>query len=204
MKVSIALAAALGLTMAVNGRIVPRGAESPKEVLQDFLKLELVGARLLTGQSTTSQFFVSPQPSFSPNLIFIVSDDFDLTELPSEKETAKISVFFHDYYGTLDKKMRFAPAPTTGPRGGIVKKGITSDYTLVPTKRLTQNNPADKESADRSEWKIVKPQAGPTVDMRAAKEYLKELRDRTTDPTIKNNANNSLDRLSKLDGSPRR
>ncbi|HLK04536.1 MAG TPA: hypothetical protein VKT53_08860 [Candidatus Acidoferrum sp.] len=203
MKSTMYLVATIGLILGSTNQVTLPDSDPRRDFMQEFLKMELNGGRLTAnGSNAMAIFFAEPKSFSTPKVIFVVSDKFDLEEFPADMKTSKISAFFHEYYGTLDETMRFTPAPKTGPGGGLVKKGIAADYDLVEVKKSNASKPQDTEpvaSAHTSTWRILKDNAaGPSINIHAAMEYVKDTRERTPDPTVRKNADRTLAMLKNL------
>jgi len=108
MKVSLIFAAALGLAVFFSGQSDAEQLKSPKEVLEQFVKMELAGTRLAPeGWHKTTHFFVRPSLPVAHPKILVVSDGFGLTELRSEHTSVVLTVFFDKDYGDIDSALRF-------------------------------------------------------------------------------------------------
>ena len=126
--------------------------------------------------------------------------------MPTEEKKenrAEFYIYFHNYYGDLDSAMRFKRAPTVAPDGGIIKQGGTVEYTLVLTDKHLEFRPDAREPKEVTcapEWRIEKPQpqVRPMVNLATAIRYVTEVRDKTKDPVVKKNADQTLAKLKKL------
>ena len=200
MKLSFIFAIAFGLAGTVSAQSKPRQLKSPEEVLREFVKMDLAGARLTPeGRGKTAHLLIRPSPA-PPDVIDIVSDNFEVQETTSTQGRAKLSVSFFHFYGWLDSALRFKPTLRQAPGGGIILEGITADYALVLTDKYWELEPDGrelKEATGAPEWRIESPQVG-TISLATAIRYVGETRDRATDRAIKNNADHTLGKLMKL------
>ncbi len=185
---------AIVLTLACAGlaqtEAVP--AKSPEEVVREFMKLELEGARLTPeGRQNLARFLVRPSSAL-PSPINVVSDAFDVSDISSPHYNPKLNVYFHYFYGNLDPAVRFS-ASLHG--NSILREGTNVEYVLTLTdKRGVQT----KEVTGPQEWKIEDAHPYCFITLAAAIRYVTEQREKTTDPTVKKNAEATLGKLQKL------
>jgi hypothetical protein len=134
MRKSLAFAAILTLASLALAQSDTEAAKSPKEVMREFVKLELEGARLTPeGRRKTASFLILPSTA-PPYPINIVSDKFDVHEIPSAKNNPRLNVYFPYLHGQLDSALRFKEALHVTPGNGLMREGINAEYDLVLTK----------------------------------------------------------------------
>jgi len=185
---------AIVLTLASAGlaqtEAVP--ARSPEEVLRKFVKLELEGARLTPeSRQNLAHFLVHPSSAL-PYPINVVSDDFDVSEIPSPQNNPKLNVYFRYFYGNLDSAVRFF-ASLHG--NSLLREGTNVEYVLTLTD--TQGVQT-KQVAAAQEWKVEDAHPYCFITLATAIRYVTVMRDKATDPAIKKNADETLAKLKKL------
>lgn len=87
------------------------------------------------------------------------------------------------------------------PGNGLIREGINADYALVLTDKHRELGPDRHESKEVSgvrEWRIENTPSFATITLATAIRYVTEMRDKTTDPTIKKNADHTLAKLKTL------
>jgi hypothetical protein len=182
LKVPFAFASLLLLAGFTSGQNLVEQSP-PKEVLQEFVKMELEGARLKPeGRRNAEHLLVRPITAL-PDTIDIVSDEFQIHETPPTKGSVKLDLYFPYFYGWLDSALRFKTAPHTARGNGLLREGINAAYVLVP--------------ADGS-WRIENPPSFTMISLATATRYVTEARNNTADPAIKKNALDTLAKLKKL------
>jgi hypothetical protein len=201
MRVSLAFAAVLVLASLALAQSDTRTAKSPKEVVRGFVRLELEGARLTPeGRRETGNFLVLPstQPPYPIN---IVSDKFDIDEIPSPENKPKLNVYFPYLYGQLDSALRFKASIHMRPGNGLIREGTNVEYSLVLADKNGDLEPKGRQTNETravQEWKIENPPSFSMINLATAIRYVNEMRDKATDPAIKKNASDTLAKLKKL------
>src|SRR5882762_192049 len=200
MRKPLAFAAILTLASLALAQSDTERARSPKEVIREFVKLELAGARLTPeGRHGTATFLVLPGTA-APYPINIVSDKFDVHEIPSAKNNPKLNVYFPYLYGQLDSALRFKEALHVTPGNGLIREGINAEYDLVLTNKHGEVEPdgrEGRESRGAQEWRIENAPSFGTINLDTAIRYVSEMREKTNDPTVKKNADLTLAKLKK-------
>jgi hypothetical protein len=196
------MALASMLTLAFVELAQTKIAKSPKEVLVDFVKIELGGARL-TPESVqkTARFLVRPSTA-PPQVIDVVIDKFEVHEISAAGSRAKLNLYFPYFYGWLDPvALSFREAPHLPSDDELVREGINIEYVLILTDKhweVESSGMQPKEVLGPHEWRIENAPSFSTISLAAAIQYVAERRERTTDPTIKKNADATLAVLKRL------
>jgi len=201
MRKPLAFAAILTLASLALAQSDTAPAKSPKEVVRDFVKLELEGARLTPeGRREAANFLVLPGTA-PPDPINIVSDKFDVGEIPSAKNKPKLSVYFPYLYGQLYSALRFKAALHMAPGNGLKMEGTNEEYALTLTGKRLEFEPAGpqkKAVKGPEEWRIENAHLYGFISLTTAIRYVTEMRDKTTHPAVKKNAEQTLVQLKKL------
>jgi hypothetical protein len=188
------LALALG-TAAVAQAIAGSSATlSPKQVVEEFVKLDTDGTRLTPqGWGDSNKFFLHPEPFSTKLTISVVSNEIDVSEKPADAAEATCVVFAHDLYGRIGPNLDFTPTPGYASNGAPVLRGSISTYhlALIGDSR-SQGDPQP------AEWKIEDFQRIILLNLSTAIRYAQQARDRTTDPSVKKNADETVAALTKL------
>lgn len=202
MKTPLTLGIVLMMAIFASAQTSIMHTNSAREVVQEFVKVELEGARLTPeGRLQTTHLLVQPS-STPPDPIDIVSDTFEIQD-DATVTGVKLNVHFPFFYGWLDSALRFTPAPHVAPGNGILKEGISLEYTVVPAGKQSEAKSNARQAAQKSaqEWRIENLPSFSTINLAAAIRYVSDMRDKATDPAVKSNANQTLTKLKKLQSS---
>lgn len=214
MKMSVVFVAVLVVATLISGpsraEHVERPRQSaqtsacqdpPKEIVETLWRMAARG-ELLTAKGWTeaSTFFTNPGPPPGNKAVRIVSDYYSVN--PSSTDGAKATVdvgFLHA--GLIDASLRYtAPAP----RPPMVKHDVLAYRLVSGPAYLMMYGPDGKTLLEKKEvpgsivWQIDGPPPAPWLTVNAAIRYVLETRDKTKDPIIKRNANQTLAKLRKL------
>jgi hypothetical protein len=154
------------------------------------------------GWNKASGFFTIPQPPPTDNRIMVVSNFYGINLDSRDGNRAKVDMEYIDC-GRIDLALRYSPAVRT--RAYKTSFG----YHLVPTPTYLAMYASDgktlveKKPTGSSIWQIEGKQAEgppalPWTTVNTAIRYVIEARDKTKDPTIRNNADQTLTALMKL------
>jgi hypothetical protein len=186
-------------TTALTAQSVKADTRSPKQVVEDYWKLETGGGRLTTeGWNQASRFFLRPSPIPSKRVIVVVGKDYSVWNPVITNGTAEVIVGFQDSCNcNLDPELKLVPSKTIS----AIKTSVR--FNLVLTSRhseIDSQGRAVREVEGAPEWRIdVYSTNSPiwlTVD--AAIRYLTGVRDEIKDPNIQKNADVSLEKLKRL------
>jgi hypothetical protein len=203
MKLSFIFATASGLVAVLYGTSAAEQTTTkpPKEVLQEFIKMELQGARLTPeGRSKTAHLLVRASTA-PPDPIDIVSNNFEVPETTVTEDSVKLNLYFPYFYGWLDSSLHFKEALHMAPGNGLIREGINADYALVLTDKHVELGPDRRETKGVrgvQEWRIENTPSFATITLATAIRYVTEMRDKTADPVTKKNADETLAKLKKL------
>lgn len=177
--------------------------ESPSQVFQRFYKLEAAGKGLTPeGWRELAEFFVeTPKLQGDKILIF---DIVDVGEALIEGDTAEIDISGNSL-GELDSSLRLTDYPPDKPSANC---GCYGDNGIAYTLLLSEK-PWDREAAPHGTtakeftaplaWRIYRfDPPEPWITLDTAIRYVTEMRDKTTDPSIKKNADKTLVQFTKL------
>jgi hypothetical protein len=192
MKSSLATALVLGVTIS-SAQAPANPPKSPNEVVAEFFQFEANGGRLTTdGWHRADKFFVHPIPPPHSEKIFVVSKDYsvwdDHTKIKGNTAVVTVGTL---PVGDIDPAFHFA-------RSKYYKGYWTYDLILTETHSEPSPNGGTTEARGAPEWRIKEPDPFVTLTVATAIRYVTEMRDKTTDPTIKKNADETLAKLKSL------
>jgi hypothetical protein len=178
------------------GQTVAAATKSPKEMIEDFAKIETTGSRLTAdGRLKACSFFVRASPFEAHPKIFVIGSNYLVWDpvVPVENGKTQIRVEM-DPKGFIDSKLRF-----TAMGHQLLKNSAL--YNLVfaaPNERPDPNCKPVSEVADRKRWMIDGPNDVVMVTIDAAKRYVDSQRNKPTDATVRKNASETLSQLANL------
>lgn len=173
---------------------------SPKEVVEHLWEMGVRGELLTTeGWSTASSFYAKPSPEPSDKSFGVYSNYYGLYRVSINGDKAEV-VMDYDDGGRIDSNLRYSPP--SKPKA--FKTGIVFNLTLTPS--YTQMfGPDGKTEIERkpmgpgySAWKIEGPTFPRWTTVNTAIRYVLEMRNKTTDPATKKNADETLTKLLTL------
>lgn len=184
----------------------PNAAEkSPKEVVEEFWRMETEGGRLTTeGWYKASRFFIRLGPGSAPpkKVLHVIRSGRDdtLEETARTENWAEVSVSTNQL-GEIDPGLRFRASPQHGPYGLEILKGPIVTFDLVLTDKhweVNRDGGRSKELTTPPQWLIDCAERELWVNLDAATHYVKDMRDKTRDPGVKKNADEVLAKLMNL------
>ena len=186
--------------LAVSGQAqAPRqSGRSPREIVEQLWKLATEG-ELLTpeGWSRYSGLFLHPEPPPGNKVIRIVSNSWGVEGVLAKGSDMEVAVDYAEA-GQIDSRLRYTPPPPP-----FVRTGLIYHFVLAPThwtmlmsdgKVIT----GKEERTGPAESQITGSPGPPWTTVNTAIRYVLEMRQKTTDPLIKKNADQTLSKLMKL------
>jgi hypothetical protein len=172
---------------------------SPTSVV-DRLWKEATEGGLLTadGWNQASRFFLHHDSFPGSSELRIVSNNWGIEHSSVRNDSAEV-VFEYWDAGRVDTSLRYTPPPKTES----YKSAIVYHLTLAPThwtmfKSDGKVMTGKEERTGREEWQIQESPGLPWTTVNTAIRYVRERRERSNDPVIKKNADETLARLLKL------
>ena len=178
------------------GRPSTKEAKSAKEVVEEFWKLEIQGTRLTNeGWRKADIFFLHPSAPPQKKTISIVSgkDPCSAGERWVKGNRAEIANGCFGL-GRIDDQLRYTASDSAYDKIAVV-------YHLVLTDKSWELEPdgiTEKQVSGPATWRIENPEPILWLSVDTAVRYVTKMRDKTTDPIIKRNANETLSKLMKL------
>ncbi len=173
-----------------------RETKSPKEVVEEFWKMETEGGRLTPdGWYKAGVFFVRPGPPPQKKLITVASGKYkcSVDERWIKGNQAEISNECFEL-GQIDDALRYTP-----PDSRYYKTAVL--HHLVLTEKHWEIGPdgtKEREMNGPRVWRIENPEPILWITLDAAVRYVKEAREKSTDPVLKKNAEQTLTKLRTL------
>jgi hypothetical protein len=166
--------------------------QSASSILLQFAALESAGKGLTAdGVKQLQDFFIDPS-AWQPRKIRVARD----FVVSNSDFIGNRGALFVEYMvlGDLDSSLRFtSEAPT--------KSKVREDYTLVLSNKYFlrggHGEPAQEIIGPRR-WKIEDSTREQWISVNAAINYVTDMRDKTTDPAVQQNANQTLAKLMSL------
>lgn len=170
-------------------------AQAQKEVVERFIKVEIEGGRITPqGWQEARKLFVRSSPYVLRPKIFVIGKSYTVWD-PMKVSGKPAVVVEIAPIGQIDAQLRFAP-----PARRYYKN--SRDFTLAFTERrweLGAKGEVSKEVMEPSaRWLIDEPNDTLMLTVNSAIHYVGELRDATSDQTIKKNADVTLAKLKSI------
>ena len=160
-------------------------SSSPAEtVTQSFVKLDTLGARLTPeSRRSAATLFESPDTDRSTLLVSVIGSHYGFSKLSQDAHDARF-YFGYEVLGKLDDSLRFTPS-----RSAVEIRSFKKFRVVVGKKN---------SNSETIEWRIVGSQPrGSFITPEAAIRYVTQMRDRTTDGTLKHNADKTIASLKR-------
>jgi hypothetical protein len=171
---------------------------APRQVLDEFVKAEIGGARLPSkGWIEMNRFFLAPSQAPDHLDFAVVSQQYTITDHPATKEKAAFDVFSQQSYGHIDaQSLIFKPQASETASGSPILQG-----SLVPVTMVASGTKADDNRTDvtqQPQWKIVEQWPHPAVGLDAAIRYVKASIAETSDSSVRANGEKTIGILNKI------
>jgi hypothetical protein len=172
-------------------------AKSPKQVVEEFCKFETTGGRLtIEGWNKAAASFLKPTPAPTQKTILVTAKDFSVWDPAFRSDTrADVIVGVTGKIWKIDPQVKFSEysSPTE------VKTSLY--YTVVLDNKhweLGPNGQAAKQVTGSPEWRIEGTNDSIWLTVESAIHYVTDVRNHTSDQTIKKNADRTLVSLKRL------
>jgi hypothetical protein len=179
MKRSFLLMVVVAVT--VFSGLAKASTKSPKDVVEQFVKMDVEGARLTPeGWHDADALFVKPSEPPQLEILVVIAWRYAVSEAPDKGDKTQFLMGYEEVGRVSTSSLHFAPSNSGDVMWSFEK------YTIVSTDMPL-------------EWRIdgVQP-----VEMHlsadAAIRYVTQMRARTSDPAIQKNADRALAKLSRF------
>ncbi|HEY2646295.1 MAG TPA: hypothetical protein VGI34_04955 [Candidatus Acidoferrales bacterium] len=196
--VPLALACCVAVAFAqTNGDL----SRSPQDVLQRFWKVENDGSRLTeNGWYEATEFFSGkPIPPPVNKIIFVVSNDCSLATTSVTATKAELYLFCL-HFQRLNSKLQLEKSPTSAPNGEPIVQGMLIPFKLAHSDKhweLSRGRGEPREVKGVLEWRIDGFPSNYFLNTNTALRYVIQIRNQTTDPAIKRNADETIATLER-------
>jgi hypothetical protein len=193
---------ALGTTL-LRAQSTTEQGKSPEAVVEAFWRMEINGGRLTQeGWYNNAAKFFFAQPTQPPEYknVSVVSDDFKVGNLEAGKSSAEVYGACKEF-GQIDTNLRFVQRIEPVPCGISVVAGKWFKYYLILTTKHWEVGPdgaALEQATVPAAWRIRDFQTPVYLNANAAISYVTAMRDKSSSPSIKKNADATLTTLRKL------
>jgi hypothetical protein len=177
----------------------PIKGKSRTEVADEVWRMATQG-ELLTpeGWRQACGFFTSPTPFAGNKVILVMSNYWGPSyEDRSKDDSTDVEMGYIDM-GKIDSTLRYTPAAKTE----FIKTGFLYHLVTVPAYLMMYGPDGktlvEKKPAGYRVWQIQGSPGPPWTTVNTAIRYVLEMRDKTTDPAIKKNADQTLAKLLRL------
>jgi|SRR5580700_78650 hypothetical protein len=164
----------------------------PEEVLNQYLEMINDGTLLTSqGWKKAALLFELPSPLPRQKLIYVTTSHRTVGKIQAQGNRVEVDENWVDPLGTIESSLRYRPPPKQAHE----VEGTIFVYRLVLTNKHWEPAPdggSPRESTGPQEWKIEGSMKLREVALDAAIRYVAMLRDKTTDPEVKRNADETL------------
>ena len=196
-RLFIVLVAVLALRVSAQS---PLGSGLSPTSLVERLWKEATEGELLTpdGWNRASRFFVHHDTFAENSVLRVVSNNWGIEHSSVHNDSAEVVLEYWEA-GTVDASLRYTPPTKTD----FYKNAVVYHLILAPThwtmfKSDGKVITGKEERTGPDEWQIKEPTGLPWTTVNTAVRYVLEKREKSKDPVIRKNADETLARLLKL------
>jgi hypothetical protein len=188
------------LVVAVHAQEALTQPRSPKEVLEQFCRMDAEGKQLSPEAGTQVTGLLDFQKPWAQHPEIIVVKDYVVRGPDMQNDTARFVVDYH-VWGRLDSSLRFERLE------GLVVNHPIRVREYIPLVRTDKHIEVGNDGQWRQvkgalEWRIGTIPSAPHVSVDTAIRYLTEFRDKSSDPIVKTNADRAVHDLRVLLRAP--
>jgi hypothetical protein len=171
---------------------------SPRDLVNELWMAATKGDLLTAeGWKKTSRFYVHADPPPEDSSFQVMSNDWTVGPIIVKGESAEVSVGYVAA-GKIDSMLRYTPPPKIP----YMKTEIGYHLTLIPGYNVVYGSDgktiiSQKPSGTRG-WQIEGTRGMPWTTVNTAVRYVLEMRQKSVDPVIRKNADETLAKLLKL------
>jgi hypothetical protein len=197
-SITLVLLIAFG-TISARAQVPPQGSEmSPRDVVNQLWSMATEGELLTAdGWQRASRLYTSPTKWPGTSVVRVVSNHWGFERQRSiDGKTVEVAVRYGGEAGRIDSALRYTPSSDRAVGMMFRLVFVTTYLTTYGSdgKTVTQRSPLGDE------WRFERPPPGlPWTTVNTAIRYVLEMRNKTSDPAVKRNADKTLVELMKLD-----
>jgi hypothetical protein len=170
----------------------------PDKVVQRSWEMGVRGELLTTkGWNTASGFYAKPNPEPQDKSFEVYSNFYGISSISIKGDQADILMEYDDG-GRIDSNLHYSPPPKIT----AFKTAINFHLTLTPTYSLMFGPDGttliESKPTGHSAWKIEGTPIRPWTTVNTAVRYVLEMRNKTTDPLTRKNADETIAKLPTL------
>ena len=171
-----------------NAQSSSRPTKSPKTVVEEFWKMDTEGGRLTDGGWRAADlFFARPIEPPKERIICVIYGDFAVRDPTVKDDTAEVIVGTAGTLWKIDPQMRLGTCSDQEKDFWLNKLVLThKHWEFGPDHRTL------KEVGNAPEWRLEKESNYVYLTVGTAIRYLSQVRDSTTHPATKKNAEQAL------------
>jgi len=189
----LAVSAILGAAAASAAQPAARPRKSPKVIVEEFWKMDTEGGRLTeAGWRAADRFFVRPIAPPLERTICVFDYDFAVRNPKIQDNKAQVIVGTAGTVWKIDSHMRLGICSDQGKDFWVHKLVLSAKHW-----EFTSDGRSLKEVDGEPEWRFEKEGNHVYVTVETAIRYLSQVRDSSTDPVIKKNADRALEVLGR-------
>jgi hypothetical protein len=171
---------------------------SPREVVEHLWSMGVTGELLTTqGWNTASGFYTKPNLEPQDKSFNVYSNYYGLYSVTINGDKAEV-IMDYSNGGRIDSNLRYSPPPKTN----AFKTGLAFQLILTPSYMRMfgpdGKTEIEKKATGYSAWKIEGPAFPPWTTVNTAIRYVLEMRNKSSDPVIKKNADETISKLLTL------
>lgn len=184
----------LTLGMLTATAQAPKSHLRPTElVVKRYERLILHGALLTPdGWKLTSRLFTKPEPYPESSEIQVEwTGTMTLGEDWNNGSRAQVSTKWNDFYGRIDSNLLFH-------QDRLAVLPVAESFTLIFVPCDAEADKGNLLGTRQGEWKIEGSLRARSADIPSAIKYLEKMREQTSDPALRKNADSSIHALKHL------
>jgi hypothetical protein len=167
--------------------------DAPKKNVETLWAMATRGELLTTdGWRLASGYFSKPGPPDSDKVVQVVSNYFGVNNYSNDGTIAMVEMEYTDE-GQINAVLRYRPPHETHADKTSLRYRLVSGPSYMVTYGPDgKTKVQEKEIPGKKAWLVQGPPPAPWATVNAAIRYLLEMREKATDPAIKENADQTL------------
>jgi hypothetical protein len=173
--------------------------DGPKKTIETLWAMAARGELLTTeGWRRASGYFTRQDPKLAGKVVQVVSDYYGVNSYSNDGTAAIVDMEYSDA-GQIDAALRYRPPHgTLADKTSLRYRVVSGPSFMVMYGPDGKTKVQEKEIPEEKAWQVEGPPSAPWATVNAAIRYVLETREKTTDPVIKNNADQTLAKLLHL------